>query len=760
MRNDLSILSYLHLLVAATILPFLGLVAYGYHSELQVEATHARATVRRLADIAAANASESVAEDRRFLKGLARDPSVRALTSSACQGTLRDFQELHPQFASLLLADADGRVVCATLPGPRPAASVSIAERDWFRRIRDGESFAIGGPAIGAFSGRWTAILGQAVRDEQGRLTGLVALTLDLFRYQPLPAQAGLPPGAVVTLLASGGTILARSEEPERWVGRNTNGANRIEDLQAATAEEEEYVDVDGVRRLCAFTPVPGTPWIAEAGIPAAAAFAAVKARAVRGGVVVALVIAAATGLALVVGRIVVMPVRKLADATRALAEGKLKTWLSPEGPREVVEVAKQFNHMLDVRSRTEAALGESQKRLQALFDNIRDGILLVDSQARHVDANPALCELLRYTREEMLRMSLPDDVQPELHQKLNETWLRFLAQGRLEGEFTCRRKDGTTVDVEYRAVAHFMPDLHLCTVRDITERRRSDKELKTRTQHLKSLSHRLVEVQESERRALARELHDRTGQNLTALNLHLSTIRQQLSPDAADIRSRVADSMALVEATVEAVRNVMADLRPPVLEDYGLLAGLQWYGRMFSERTGLSATVTGAEPSPRLPPVVETALFRIAQEACTNVAKHANATRLEIALDFGPEVARLIIADDGCGFDPLAERQAGAEWGLTIMEERAEAVGATLRMESAPGNGTRTVVELPCFGDGPPAGAASRDMPESLPEAAGRRAARLQRTGSYPWTGAERRSALRLKNWRIAADRPTGAES
>lgn len=393
---------------------------------------------------------------------------------------------------------------------------------------------------------------------------------------------------------------------------------------------------------------------------------------------------------------------RAFACDYRMIARDGRTVWIRDEGNFICDETGKPTalqGIMLDITElkRAESALDDSRKRLQALFDNIRDGILLVDRNARHVDANPALCELLGYSREEMLRMALWDDVPPHLRADLYGLWSKFLTVGRLEGEFTVQRKDGSAVEVEYRAVAHFMPDLHLCTVRDITARRRAEDELKDYATHLKSLSRRLVEVQESERKTLARELHDQTGQNLTAINLHLSMIREQFSPlTESAIRARVEDSMALVASTVDAVRNVMSNLRPPVLEDYGLLAGLQWYGEIFSQRAGLPVRISGEEPSPRLAPVAETALFRIAQEALTNVLKHANASRVEIALEGGPQRARLTIIDDGRGFDVAGERRARAGWGLLTMQERVEAVGGFLQLYSTPGCGTRVVVEVP----------------------------------------------------------------
>ncbi|HET6718421.1 MAG TPA: sensor histidine kinase, partial [Rhodocyclaceae bacterium] len=276
----------------------------------------------------------------------------------------------------------------------------------------------------------------------------------------------------------------------------------------------------------------------------------------------------------------------------------------------------------------------------------------------------------------------------------------RFLAQGELEGEFICQRKDGTRVEVEYRAAANFMPGLHLCSVRDITARRQAEAKLARYTEHLKRLSRRLVEVQEDERRKLSRELHDRTGQNLTAINLHLSMIREQVAPQATAIHDRVDDAMTLVGATLEAVRDVMADLRPPVLDDYGLLAALNWYGDIFSRRTGLVVAVAGSDATPRLSKVAEAALFRVAQEAFNNVAKHAaGATRIDVTLEHGEQTERLIVADDGGGFDPASERPAGSGWGILSMEERCEAVGGVLQVLSVPGQGTRIVVEVPHAG-------------------------------------------------------------
>jgi len=214
----------------------------------------------------------------------------------------------------------------------------------------------------------------------------------------------------------------------------------------------------------------------------------------------------------------------------------------------------------------------------------------------------------------------------------------------------------------------------------------------------LRALTARLQEVEETERRRLARELHDRLGQNLGALSINLSIIQSQLPAEAAPmVGTRLTDSLTLVADTVEHVRDVMSELRPPVLDDYGLLAALHWYAERFSQRTTIATVVQETESTPRLSLTVETTLFRIAQEALTNVSKHACAKQATVTLESVGDRARLTIADDGVGFDPahLTARAAPCGWGMITMRERAEAVGGQMRVESAPGKGTRVVIEV-----------------------------------------------------------------
>jgi PAS domain S-box-containing protein len=262
-------------------------------------------------------------------------------------------------------------------------------------------------------------------------------------------------------------------------------------------------------------------------------------------------------------------------------------------------------------------------------------------------------------------------------------------------------RKDGSMFDAFLRSAAASDSRgkfVHTrATVIDITARKRAEAEARIHAEQLQAISQRVVEIQETERRNLSAELHDRLGQDLTAINLNLHLVKDQLSAGSrTKVGPRLDDSIALVERTVEVVRDVAGTLRPLVLDDYGLAATLKAYGEQFAARSGIGVTVTAKRPVPRLQQDAEMALFRIGQEALTNVLKHAKAATVRLTLAVDAQSVSLTIADDGCGFDAqsaLDHRTHGL--GLLIMQERLRAVGGSLRIESQPGAGTSVVAKV-----------------------------------------------------------------
>ena len=233
----------------------------------------------------------------------------------------------------------------------------------------------------------------------------------------------------------------------------------------------------------------------------------------------------------------------------------------------------------------------------------------------------------------------------------------------------------------------------------DVTERVRAEEALRDNSQLIREMAAHLVEMEEADRQKLSQELHDRIGQILTALSINLNIIRGQISDDLREkIVPRIDDSVSLVEEAVSRIRDVIADLRPPVLDDYGLVATLRWYGKQFSPRTGIAVKIRGKEISPRPAPNVETVLFRIAQEAFTNISKHAKAAKIVVILTSEEDSLCLLIGDDGIGFHPSEETGSGKHrgWGLITMSERAESLGGSFRIESRPKHGTKVVIKVP----------------------------------------------------------------
>jgi len=281
----------------------------------------------------------------------------------------------------------------------------------------------------------------------------------------------------------------------------------------------------------------------------------------------------------------------------------------------------------------------------------------------------------------------------------------RALAEGRgFTHEDRVRRPDGSVRII--RTQGEIIRDTRGRVLKlvgaclDITESRNAEIAQRAAAASLQSLTRRLVQVEEGERRRIAGELHDRVGQNLSALNINLDIVLGALGDSASqELRLRLRDSLGLVDATLQTIEDVMAELRPPLLEEYGLGAALGWYAEEFGKRTNTAVELhdVARERIRQLPREAAVALFRIAQEALTNVAKHADAKRVWLRLEADDGELRFSVRDDGNGFDPAASSQVRAtRLGMTTMRERVVAAGGSLEVESAPGKGTTVKAQVP----------------------------------------------------------------
>ncbi|NOT53898.1 MAG: response regulator [Deltaproteobacteria bacterium] len=247
-----------------------------------------------------------------------------------------------------------------------------------------------------------------------------------------------------------------------------------------------------------------------------------------------------------------------------------------------------------------------------------------------------------------------------------------------------------TQAELEHR-VAERTAALSLANgqlTQEIAARRQAEEGLHT-------LSRQVLDAQESERRRLARELHDEIGQALTAIKFNLHAAQRQ--PET--FKTRFEDSLGIVDYTLQQVRNLSFDLRPAMLDELGLVAAVNWYMGRQSERGGFTAHLTVDPPSPTLGPTIATTCFRVVQEAVTNVIRHAHAKDVWIDLQQTATTVALTLRDNGKGFDvPAAQERAalGASMGLPGMHERIRLAGGQIQITSAPGQGTTIHVDLP----------------------------------------------------------------
>ena len=348
----------------------------------------------------------------------------------------------------------------------------------------------------------------------------------------------------------------------------------------------------------------------------------------------------------------------------------------------------------ITARKRHEEALLEAEQKYRELFENAKDATYVHDLTGRYTSANPAAESLSGYTCDEILGRHFTEFIAPEFLGPAQENLCRKLGEaGETSYEAEVIAKDGRRVPVEINSRLIRKNGVAVGvqgTARDITERKRAQ-------EAMRSYARRLIEVQEIERQNIARELHDEIGQALTAVRINLQSAQRSATTEAHLLR--IEDSIVVVDEALTRVRELSLQLRPSLLDDLGLTAALRWYADRYSHRTGFGVQIVSDFESVRLRRELETACFRIAQEALTNIARHAEATRVLVELRRANGMLTLVIKDDGPGFDVAAlfkHASAGAALGLRGMEERALAVEGRLEINSTPRKGTEVRVTIP----------------------------------------------------------------
>jgi PAS domain S-box-containing protein len=357
----------------------------------------------------------------------------------------------------------------------------------------------------------------------------------------------------------------------------------------------------------------------------------------------------------------------------------------------------------IDITHRKEAeqALRESEERYRQLVEFCPDGILIhVDGKI--VFANRALRESVGH---DFVNLPVMQFVHPDFHEVVLARFRR-LNEGESAQpwhEIKSVRSDGTITDIEVASQAVALNGRRCVQVmiRDISERKRADRErdqlfceVEAARSRLELLSRRLVAVQEAERRHLARELHDHIGQELTALKLNLDRCASASADASAGV---IQEARGRVDHLVKLVREMSLDLRPTMLDDLGLVPALHWHFDRFFGTSGVRVDFkhTGVTER-RFAPDIETAAYRVVQEALTNVVRHSGAKEVTVRLWTSHNSLSVQVEDPGVGFEPEKVLARGVSSGLAGIRERAALLGGRVRIESAPGSGTHLTAEFP----------------------------------------------------------------
>jgi signal transduction histidine kinase len=216
--------------------------------------------------------------------------------------------------------------------------------------------------------------------------------------------------------------------------------------------------------------------------------------------------------------------------------------------------------------------------------------------------------------------------------------------------------------------------------------------------EQLRRLTRQILSAQEEERKEISRELHDVVAQTLTGINIRLAALKKEASLSTAGLGRKIARTQRLVEKSVGIVHQFARELRPAVLDDLGLIPALQSFMKSFTTRTGVRTHLTAFAQVEQLDTPRRTVLYRIAQEALTNVARHAKASRVEVSIQKLPAGIAMFVKDDGQSFavESVLQGKGGKRLGLLGMRERIEMIGGSLRIQSAPGQGTTVRAEIP----------------------------------------------------------------
>jgi PAS domain S-box-containing protein len=645
------------------------------------------------------------------------------------------YERLGPYATNLGLSDARGDIYCSinTVVGNR-----NIADQPHFVRAISLLDIAIGDYALNPSTGQPALSVAYPVLSFEGKVETVIFITYDLRWLEDWQKEVTLPPGTAITLIGPGDEILQRYLDGARVSGEGSLAQTQWYESLRSKQNGSEAPDIDGVTRLHTLAPLQlgsqTAAWV-HLGYPVGEIYTRARQDLVWELALLASVFLIAMGIAWWGSeRLFLHPLNDLMRVVGRVQQGDLSARVSSiRAVGELTGLAQAFDRMTQslqqresARQRAQEELSRANARFQAIFENVAVGVAVMSLDRRPVTFNAAAEQIVGYSPDELRNVD-PRTLAVSEDLAVDAELFPELIAGKRDSyvmERRYRRKDGRVfwARINYSLVRDLegKPDYLIGLIEDIDEQKRASERLaeqkaeylqtleqrvEERTQELEGTNLRLqqeieqrllVEDQLAKRAAdeavtadrtrLARDLHDAVTQTLFSASLTAEVLPDLWDIDVDEAKRSTEELRQLTRGALAEMRTLLLELRPATLTQTRLNDLIKQLCEAFIGRSRLPIILT-IEGECTLPPDVQIAFYRVAQESLNNVFKYARATQVDVKLFLSPSSVHLVTCDNGMGFDLATIKPTSL--GMRIMRERAEAVGADLRISSNPGSGT-----------------------------------------------------------------------
>ena len=718
MRHLLSLLapslrSRLVHLVLLAVLPSLGLTLYMGLEEHRIQSADLEVNTLRLTRLAAGQLGQAIEGARQLLTGLSQLREIREGDYEASRELFVNLLKQYPYYVDLGMIDDEGNIACS---GRQFEAPVNLEDQAYVQRALRTGDFVISGYQNETYTGKPVIYFVYPVKG----LVSDVYAALDLSSIKSIDIEAQLPASAVFLVLDYNGVVLARYPDPEKWIGQLMPAELVV--LAGMGEGRDSLVAIHGgelTERLYGITTIRGAPETniyVSIGMSKEAAFAAIDRVFQRNVAGVALVGILALLAAWMGGDVFILRrLKELVGATKRLASGDLGVRIGPFGNRDELSVlASSFNEMAESLDKRTTQVHQAEAKYRTLVEQIPMVTYTapLDKALGTLYISPQIESILGYSPKEWLadpglwvKLLHPEDRDRVLVESQRDLLGSNGAVFRSEYRILTRKSEVLWLRDEATAVRNGLdePEFLQGIMFDVTDQKRFEEQLKSSHERMRELAAHIEGVREEERTRIAREIHDELGQALTGIKIDLAWMNKKLQiHDRATqtdlLLKRITAMKDTIDTTVQVVRKISAELRPGILDGFGLPAAIEWQASEFQDRTGIQCQLSAIPEDLDLEERPSSAIFRIFQELLTNIVRHANASRVSISLRKRRGMLILEVQDNGRGISENEKFKANS-FGLLGVRERVALLGGKSSIKGVQGQGTTVTIRIPLPG-------------------------------------------------------------